>query len=138
MLAIPCSVSCGSRRGAEGAMAPPSPVKISHKKMAAKGGRIVFMFLGPPYPAAGSATARTCSRTGLHLSYMPMCPPYMSHTPPHAPLHIWYQSHNLKCICFIVQVKFTLSHSPSIKLCQFCLPRRIIKCSLLLYIAFAI
>ena len=25
--------------------------------MAAKGGRIDFMFLGPPYPAAGSATA---------------------------------------------------------------------------------
>ena len=34
--------------GAEGAMAPPCPVKIGHKKMAAKGGRIDFMFLGPP------------------------------------------------------------------------------------------
>ena len=26
---------------------PPGPVKISHKKMAAKGGRVDFMFLGP-------------------------------------------------------------------------------------------
>ena len=44
--------------GAEGAMAPPGPVKIGHKKMATEGGRIDFMFLGPPppYPAAGSAT----------------------------------------------------------------------------------
>ena len=47
--------SSGSRWGAEGAMAPRyGPVKTSHKKMAAKGGRIDFMFLGPPYPAAGS------------------------------------------------------------------------------------
>ena len=38
-------------------MAPPGPVEISHKKMATKGDRIDFMFLGPPYPAAGSATA---------------------------------------------------------------------------------
>ena len=39
-------------RGAEGAMAPPpGPVKIGHKKMAAKGDRIDFMFLGPsPLP----------------------------------------------------------------------------------------
>ena len=35
---------------------PPDPVKISHKKMATKGGRIDFMFLGPSYQAAGSAT----------------------------------------------------------------------------------
>ena len=42
--------------GGEGAMVPPGPVKISHKKMAAKGGCIDFMFLGPPYPATGSAT----------------------------------------------------------------------------------
>ena len=34
--------------GAEGAMAPHSSVQISHKKMAAKGGHIDFMFLGPP------------------------------------------------------------------------------------------
>ena len=34
--------------GAKGAMAPPGPVKIGHKKMAAEGGRIDFMFLGPP------------------------------------------------------------------------------------------
>ena len=36
--------------GAEGGMAPPAPVKISHKKMAAKFGRIDFMFLGPHLP----------------------------------------------------------------------------------------
>ena len=35
---------------------PPGPVEISHKKMATEGGRIDFMFLGLPYPAAGSAT----------------------------------------------------------------------------------
>ena len=35
---------------------PPGPVKIGHKKMAAKDGHIDFMFLSPPYPAAGSAT----------------------------------------------------------------------------------
>ena len=35
---------------------PPGPVKISHKKMAAKGSRIDFMFHTSPYPAAGSAT----------------------------------------------------------------------------------
>ena len=40
-------------RGAEGTMPPPRPVKISHKK---DGGRIDFMFLAPPYLAAGSAT----------------------------------------------------------------------------------
>ena len=34
--------------GGEGAMAPPGPVKISHKKMAPKGAHIDFMFLGPP------------------------------------------------------------------------------------------
>ena len=32
--------------GAEGAMAPPGPVKIGHKK----DGHIDFMFLGPPLP----------------------------------------------------------------------------------------
>ena len=43
----------------QGSHAPPRPVKISHKKMAAEGGRIDFMFLGPPlYPAAGSATEK--------------------------------------------------------------------------------
>ena len=42
--------------GAEGAMPPPGPVKIGHKKMATEGGRIDFMFLAPP--AAGSATAQ--------------------------------------------------------------------------------
>ena len=47
------------RGGAEEAMPPPSPVQISHKKMAAKGGHIDFMFLGPPpYPAAGSDAGR--------------------------------------------------------------------------------
>ena len=34
------------------AMAPASPVKISHKK----GGHIDFIFLGPPYPAAETAS----------------------------------------------------------------------------------
>ena len=43
--------------GGEGAMAPPGPVKKVIKKMAAEGGHIDFMFLGPhPYPATGSAT----------------------------------------------------------------------------------
>ena len=36
--------------GGEVAMAPPGPVKISHKKMAAEGGRIGFMFLAPSLP----------------------------------------------------------------------------------------
>ena len=49
-------LSVADPEGAEGAMAPPGPVKIGHKKMATEGGRIDFMFLGPPYPAAGSAT----------------------------------------------------------------------------------
>ena len=47
--------------GARGAC-PPGPVKISHKKMAAKGTRIDFMFLAPPPPdylAARSATVHT-------------------------------------------------------------------------------
>ena len=39
-------VSSGS--GGEGAMPPPSPVEISHKKMDAEGARIDFMFLAPP------------------------------------------------------------------------------------------
>ena len=37
--------SSGSGGGAEGAMPPPSPVQISHKK---DGGHIDFMFLAPP------------------------------------------------------------------------------------------
>ena len=36
--------------GGRGGHAPPDPVKISHKKMATKGGRIDFMFLAPPLP----------------------------------------------------------------------------------------
>ena len=40
-------------------------VKIGHKKMAAKGGRIHFMFRGPPYPAAGSATDVSVSKSFL-------------------------------------------------------------------------
>ena len=40
-------VNSSGSGGAEGAMAPPDPVKIGHKKMAAKGGHIDFMFLGP-------------------------------------------------------------------------------------------
>ena len=51
-------ISIGSRV-AEEAIAP-GPVKISHRKMAAFGGHIDFMFLDPSYPAAGSATACTC------------------------------------------------------------------------------
>ena len=44
--------------GGRGDHAPPRPwpCKNVMKKMAAKGSRIDFMFLGPPYPAAGSAT----------------------------------------------------------------------------------
>ena len=43
-----------------GAMPPsPGPVKISHKKMAADGGHMDFMFLDPAsYQAAGSAAER--------------------------------------------------------------------------------
>ena len=33
--------------GGQGGHGPPGPVKISHKKMAAKSGRIDFMFLAP-------------------------------------------------------------------------------------------
>ena len=36
----------GGGRGGHGP--PPGPVKIGHKKMATKGGRIDFMFLAPP------------------------------------------------------------------------------------------
>ena len=42
--------------GGQGGHGPPGPVKKVIKKMAAKSGRIDFMFLGSPYPAAGSAT----------------------------------------------------------------------------------
>ena len=45
--------------GGRGGHCPPGPVNIGHKKMAADGGCIDFMFLDPPYPAAGSATERT-------------------------------------------------------------------------------
>ena len=37
--------------------------------MAAEGGRIDFMFLGPPYPAAGSATAFTVPPGGAGLYF---------------------------------------------------------------------
>ena len=46
-------------RGGKGAMIPPPrPCEISHKKMAAKGGHMDFMFITPPSPhlAAGYAT----------------------------------------------------------------------------------
>ena len=39
--------SSGFRGRGNGAMNPTGPVKISHKKMAAKGGHIDFMFLAP-------------------------------------------------------------------------------------------
>ena len=42
--------------GSRGGHGPPGPVKISHKKMAAKDGRIDSIYLGPLYQAAGSAT----------------------------------------------------------------------------------
>ena len=47
---------------------PPSPVEISHKKMAAKGGPIDFMFLGPPYPATGSDAASKPSNNDNDLA----------------------------------------------------------------------
>ena len=46
--------------GGEGGRGPPHLVKISHKKMAPEGGLIDFMFLAPPYPAAGSACVCVC------------------------------------------------------------------------------
>ena len=54
---ISCNYSSGSGGGAEGAMAPPGPVKIGHKK----DGRLrklhrFHVSRPPPYPAAGSAT----------------------------------------------------------------------------------
>ena len=49
--------SSGSRGGAEGAMAPPGPVKISHKKDGRQRRPHRFhVSWPPPYPAAGSAT----------------------------------------------------------------------------------
>ena len=43
--------------GAKGAMPSPKPAcKKVIKKMAAESGFIDFMFVGPPYTAAGSAT----------------------------------------------------------------------------------
>ena len=58
---------CSGSREAKGAMAP-GPIKISHKKMAAKGGHIDFMFLGPPYLTAGSATGSPSTFTHDDLS----------------------------------------------------------------------
>ena len=101
--------------GAEGAMPPPSPVKISHKKDGHQRGPHSFHVSRPPpypemdplLPVHAPVQAYTCP---ICLCVPPTCPI----RPQHAPLHIWYQSHNLKCFYFIVQVKFTLSHSPSI------------------------
>ena len=62
-------ISSGSRGAEWGHAPPPGPVKIGHKKMATKGGRIDFMFLAPPpYPAAGSATANLCYFSHLTCS----------------------------------------------------------------------
>ena len=36
--------------GGEGATPLSGPIKISHEKVAAKGGRVDFMFLAPPPP----------------------------------------------------------------------------------------
>ena len=55
MLVVDCDLNFSSGSGGRGGHAPPGPVKISHKK----DGCLDFMFLGPPYPAAGSATEFT-------------------------------------------------------------------------------
>ena len=56
--------------GGRGSHAPPGPVKITPKKMATKGGHIDFMFLAPPYPADGSATAlESISDIDYHLCF---------------------------------------------------------------------
>ena len=55
-------------------MAPSSPVQISHKKMADKGGHIDFMFLGPPYPAAGSDAGHPGFSQGRHIAGVPLDP----------------------------------------------------------------
>ena len=47
---------------------PPGPVKISHKKIAAKGGRIDFMFLGPPLPGRWICYCIYRSTTGSNRS----------------------------------------------------------------------
>ena len=49
-----CAVA--DRGGGARGHRPLDPVKLSHKKMATEDGRIDFMFLAPPHPAAGSAT----------------------------------------------------------------------------------
>ena len=50
------TISSGSRGGeARGSWSTPSPVKNSHKKMAA-GGSLYFMFLGPFSEISPSAT----------------------------------------------------------------------------------
>ena len=46
--------SSGSRGGTEGAMAPPSPVEISHKKDLRQRRPHRFHVSCPPYPATGS------------------------------------------------------------------------------------
>ena len=50
-------------------MALPGPVKIGHKK----DGHIDFMFLGPPYPAAGSATGFSLVYSRWGYFYPPQC-----------------------------------------------------------------
>ena len=55
-------VCFSSGSGGRGSHSPPVPVKISHKK----DGSIDFMFLGPPYPAARSATVFS-NRTSVEL-----------------------------------------------------------------------
>ena len=57
----------GGRRGHS-----PGPVKISHKKIAAKGGCIDFMFLTPPYPATGSVT--DVVHEDMAMSHHPIVP----------------------------------------------------------------
>ena len=51
-----CQIAVANPGRGEGACAPPGPVKISHKRMATKGGSIDFMFLAPhpcPPPNTG-------------------------------------------------------------------------------------
>ena len=60
--------SSGSRGGAEGAMAPPGPVKIGHKKDGRQRRPHRFhVSRPPPYPAAGSATVTITFYFVFHL-----------------------------------------------------------------------
>ena len=71
-------------RGQWGHATPSGPVKISHKKIAAKGSRIDFMFLAhtPPPPGAGCRWISYCgdgrqTRSRQHMSSLMRC--HISH-----------------------------------------------------------